>query len=260
MRGAYRNPQERPAIKDHFATDIVPCLQFAETGPLRQHLKNKSGLRAIDVGANKGFWAAAFLRDYPGQVEHIYMIDPSPENFRELTNSADSLMFTPQEIQLVSAYPYAVGDTPGMATLYTNEDGSPLASLFEHKLHGCSQDALRIDLGQSILVPMDTIDAFMQRQMLSYVDVLKVDTEGYEFPVFGGARGTFGDKAIGCAVFEFGMHQVESRHFFKDFYEFFISFDYKMYQFIDGRSVPIPRYEYRYENFTENFIFAAVAS
>jgi FkbM family methyltransferase len=257
MRGSYRKPEERPAIRIHFANDIVPGLQFAETGPLRSHLKHSGGLIAFDVGANKGFWSAAFLREYPGRVEHIYMIEQSPENFRELTNTADSLMFTEQESKLVSAYPYAVGDTPGMATLYTNDDGSPLASLFEHKLNGYSHEALRIDLGQSILVPMDTIDAFMQRQKLPYIDVLKVDTEGYEFHVFSGACDAFKLQAIGCAVFEFGMHQVESRHFFKDFYEFFASYNYRMHHFVRGGSVPIERYEYRFENFTDNFIFAA---
>jgi FkbM family methyltransferase len=258
MRGSYRTLEDRPYIRTHFANDIVPGLQFAETSPLRSHLKRNSNLVAIDVGANKGFWAAAFLREFPGRVDHVYMIDPSPENFRELMNFVDNLMFTEQELMQVSAYPYAIGDAAGMATLYTNEDGSPLASLFEHKLHGCSHDALRIDLGKSISVPFDTIDSFMKRHGLSFVDVLKADTEGCEFTVFCGARDAFRDKAIGCAVFEFGMHQVESRHFFKDFYEFFTSFNYKMYQFIDGKSVPVPRYEYKYENFTGNFIFAAV--
>lgn len=258
MRGSYRILEERPLIRTHFANDIVPRLQFAETGPLRSHLKLNSDLLAIDAGANKGFWAAAFLREYPGKVKHVYMIDPSPENFRELTNSADSLMFTEQELKRVSAYPFAVGDAPGMATLYTNDDGLPLASLFEHKLNGYSVESLRIDLGTSISVPMDTIDAFMQRQELSYVDVLKVDTEGYEFQAFSGAKRAFQNQAIGCAVFEFGMHQVESRHFFRDFYEFFASYNYTMFQFTDGVSQAIPRYEYKYENFTYNFIFCAV--
>jgi FkbM family methyltransferase len=259
MRGSYRAADERPGIRAHFAQDIVPSLQFAETGPLKHHLRPDASLIAIDVGANKGFWAAAFLREYPGKVAHVFMIDPSPENFRELTNHHDNLMFTENELKLVSSYPFAMGNSPGMATLYTNEDGSPLASLFEHKLNGYSIETLRLDLGKSMSVPFDTIDAFMERQQLAYVDVLKVDAEGYEFPVFGGATGALERHAIGCAAFEFGMHQVESRHFFKDFYEFFSKFGYKLYQFKAGGSFPVERYEYKYENFTDNFIFCAVS-
>jgi FkbM family methyltransferase len=120
MRGSYRIVEERPTIRTHFANDIVPVLQFLETRPLRSHLKKSDNLLAIDVGANKGFWAAAFLREFPGQIGHVFMIDPSPENFRELTNVSDSLVFTKEELKLVSAYPYGVGDAAGMATLYTN--------------------------------------------------------------------------------------------------------------------------------------------
>jgi Methyltransferase FkbM domain len=143
--------------------------------------------------------------------------------------------------------------------LSVHDDGSPLASLFEHKLNGNSVDSLRIELGKSISVPMDTVDDFMLRQELSYIDVLKVDTEGYEFHVFSGGARAFENHSIGCAAFEFGMHQVESRHFFKDFFEFFESYGYEMFQFVDGTSMPIPRYEYKYENFTGNFIFCAAS-
>jgi len=259
MRGSYRLLDERPMIRAHFARDIVPTLQFSETGPLKPLLRPRGPLIAIDVGANKGFWAAAFLREYPGQVGHVYMIDPSPENYRELSNYNDSLSFTEEEFRLVSAYPYAMGDAPGMATLYTNEDGSPLASLFEHKLNGYSLESMRFDLGTSISVPLDTVDAFMNRQGLAFVDVLKVDTEGYELAVFAGAEEAFKRRAIGCAAFEFGMHQVESRHFFKDFYEFFVSHNYQLYQFVGGGSTIVDRYEYKYENFTSNFTFCAVS-
>ena len=83
----------------------------------------------MDIGANKGFWAKCLIDNI--SVNHVYMIDASPENYRELTNEDDNLVFEDQAyFAKLSAYQYAMGSSRGTTTLYTNEDGSPLASLY----------------------------------------------------------------------------------------------------------------------------------
>jgi Methyltransferase FkbM domain len=130
--------------------------------------------------------------------------------------------------------------------LYTNEDGSPLASLYPHRSSGADGANLGVILDKQIPTTLKTIDTFLEEQAISHIDIMKIDTEGHEF-----------DVLIDCLFWEFGMHQVESRHFFIDFYLFFKELDYDLYLTQDQVVEPITKYSYVFENFTSNFNFAA---
>ncbi|MGH6864243.1 MAG: hypothetical protein ACRECN_08245 [Methylocella sp.] len=132
MRGTFRG-EERAQIREIWKRDLTPHFVFHETEPLRPLLSVKANIVAVDVGANKGFWTRAFIQSYGDRVKHIYMIDASPENYRELTNKEDSLLLEPGDFALTSAFHFAAGEKSGETTLYTNEEGSPLASV--HKVH-----------------------------------------------------------------------------------------------------------------------------
>jgi FkbM family methyltransferase len=139
VQGKFVGP-ERSAVADYWRVNIVPEIMRDETAPLRPVLPVQSDLVVIDIGANKGFWAAAFLRTYPGMVERIYMIDASPENHRELSNHFDNMMFTQDELRSVIAFPFAMSSAAGEVTLHTNQDGSALASLYPEATRGHGPD------------------------------------------------------------------------------------------------------------------------
>lgn len=260
MRGNYSEGAVREETREHWRRNIVPALAGAETEPLRPFLGDLKGMIALDVGANKGFWSAAFLRSYPNQVSRIYAFDPSPENFRELTNKTDNLMLTPNELELVSPFNVAMGETPGKATLFTNDDGSPLASLYRHEAGGYSHEELnKVRLDKEITVEVETIDRFLPRYRIRQVDIMKVDTEGHEWAVFQGAIGALRHGIIRNVIFEFGMHQVESRRFFKDYWVLFSDLGFRLFKIESGELVPIERYDYKYENFTDNFEIIATS-
>lgn len=258
MRGKYDDPALRAATRAQWAADNVRAIRWGEVKPLRPLLRRGRELVAIDVGANKGFWAKALLNTLGDAVAHIHMLDPSPENYRELTRREDNLIFDPEDFGRLSAYPVAAGAAAAVARLYTNEDGSPLASLYRHETNGYADGELtELRLSEAFEVPVVTIDGFIAEQGLAQVDLMKIDVEGHEFAVLEGADAALREGRIQVVSWEFGMHQVESRHFFVDFHRYLTERGYELYRLMGGSPHRIERYDYSLENFTDNFQFAA---
>ncbi|MBW3558319.1 MAG: FkbM family methyltransferase [Proteobacteria bacterium] len=256
MRGTYRDPAVREEARRTWAVEHVPSYMGGEIDPLRPLLSRHSGLVALDVGANKGFWTKALLNSFPGGVEHVHMFDPSPENFRELVEREDSLLFSPEDFPLISAHELAAGAEAGQATLHTNEDGSPIGSLYPHN-SGAAVGFGEIAFDQHYPVRVETLDLFMAKQGLEHVDILKLDIEGHELSALKGADVSLSLGRIDLVVWEFGLHQVESRDFFVDFYSYLGARGFEFYELRGCVAHPIAKYSYDLENFTTTFIYAA---
>lgn len=266
MPGKVENPEMRAQKRELWARQHIPGYMVGEVRPLIPLLSRENDLVLVDVGANKGFWTKAFLYTFRGHVRHSYMLDPSPENFAELSPRPDSLLFDEDDFQRISAHNVAASSSTGVATLYSDEGGSPMASLYSHKMSGeagalfTGDDAggLRtVRLSEELPVSTTTVDLFVSANNIEHIDVLKIDTEGHEYDVLLGARNSLLAGMVDCVFFEFGCHQVESRHFFVDFFRLFDELGYEIYLLTDGRLVPIPVYSYQYENFSGTFTFAA---
>jgi len=239
-----------------WAAEHVPSYGYGEVRPLRALVSRWRDLVALDVGANKGFWTKALLNNFPGGVARVHMLDPSPENFRELTEREDSLLFDPEDFALITAHNVAAGSAKGSALLYTNEDGSPLASLYPHTLsaQAGAQDA---PLERSITVPVVALDDFISEQRIDHVDIVKMDVEGHEFAVLEGADRALRDGRIDVLIWEFGMHQVEARRFFLDFYDLLSARGYDLYEIPNTVARRIEHYDFRFETFAADVMYAA---
>jgi FkbM family methyltransferase len=254
MQGKIAGEANRASTRKIWSEAVVPALVEAEIRPIAPLLAGRRDLVALDVGANKGYWAKGFLNTFGDAVAHIHMIEPSPENCRELSRIDDNLMFAATDFPRLSVHQLAAGARAGIATLYTNEDGSPLASLYPHTINGYAPgDLATIDLALEQDVTVTTIDLFVAAQSCPPIDIMKIDVEGHEMAVLEGAAATLERGFIDLVSLEFGMHQVESRHFFRDFHEFFSDLGFRLHFVRDGMLETVSRYEYRYENFTDNF-------
>jgi FkbM family methyltransferase len=152
----------------------------------------------------------------------------------------------------------AMGSQPGKATLYTNEEGSPLGSLYPHQEAGWIDLMKHVRLSEELVVSVDTVDRFIARSEIPSVDILKIDTEGHEMEVMLGAEEAIAADRVDLITFEFGVHQVESRHFFKDYWLHLTQRNYSLYFVTDAGDVtPIERYEYRWEQFNRNVEYIA---
>lgn len=162
----------------------------------------------LDIGANKGHWTKAVLTHFPTTVVHAF--EPQPVCARDL-----------EELYRgnanVSIHRNAVSNTEASLSLYFDFEGSGLASLSKREL-----SHLGIDFSKSVKVETLVLDQFFLANHIGQIDILKIDVEGHELAVFDGMKAML----TGCTPprviqFEFGGCNIETRTFFRDFYQLF---------------------------------------
>ena len=144
----------------------------------------------VDVGANSGAWTAKFLElSGPNQKRGI-LFEPSPVAFllvkanlrRELLNGT---------VELVQA---AVSDARGSLDFYMEDSAGETSSLLQKHSNAKST---------KITVDVTTIDEEIARRGIDFIDLLKIDTEGYDFHVLQGANHYLSNNKIGVIQFEY---------------------------------------------------------
>ncbi len=142
----------------------------------------------IDVGANVGDWTGHFLNAAKSDVRGV-LIEPSSSAIRRLVRR-----FGDQpDIQLIRA---AVADHPGEAIFHEEDDAGETSSLLNSVSRPGSTERS---------VQVTTIDEEVANVGFSYVDILKVDTEGYDLHVLRGAERTLAEARIGIIQFEYSV-------------------------------------------------------
>ena len=66
----------------------------------------------------------------------------------------------------------------------------------------CSLDVSKIDNSQQIFINSTSLDDFASQNQLPKIDILKIDTEGYEPLVFRGAQTLLKEHRIRLFIFE----------------------------------------------------------
>lgn len=141
----------------------------------------------FDVGANRGTWSSAALKKEPSI--HLYSFEPLPEQFQEL---ASHIRSHPERL-----YNFAFSNEPGKGAFYAlTGDASQLSGFFPRPPYTDSATVIEVDL--------DTIDHFCSAQGISYIDYLKIDTEGGELKVLQGAKNMLLKKNVHALQFEYG--------------------------------------------------------
>ena len=195
----------------------------------------------IDVGAHLGEYSGSFLKRFPGA--RAYCFEPVQAHF-------DLLQQAMMRVDRVELLQYALSDFEGEATIYRDSQVSALASLSKRALDHFS---ISMDLEESVKVT--TLDAFASRRGLEYVDMLKLDVEGHELNVLGGATELFSSHRVRIVQFEFGGCNLDTRTNLHDFYSFMTRHAFRMYVITRYGLERIEQYREIYEQYrTTNFV------
>ncbi|MEH2369859.1 FkbM family methyltransferase [Nostoc sp.] len=170
----------------------------------------------FDVGANIGKWSFQLNKLFP--QAQIFMFEPLPncQQIIKTQNITNSLLI-----------PCAVSSTKGLVRLHTPSETSPIASLHQ-RYDSYSQDK---DF-TTIEVNTVTIDDIIEEYKIERVDFMKMDIEGHELDALQGAKKSLKNKVIRALTFEFGIGNINSRTYFRDFYELLSSLDYQIYRIL----------------------------
>jgi FkbM family methyltransferase len=148
----------------------------------------------FDIGANNGSTALELTRRFP--LARIFSFEPHPTTYAQLSAATAA---HPQVRTINSAVGAASGTLP--MTVYTDSRVNTLKPDF-HTL-GRFQPTSPID------VPVTTVDAFCAQHAIHAIDLLKIDTEGFDLMVLHGAAGILKSGGVRFIYLECNDLQVE---------------------------------------------------
>lgn len=200
------------------------------------------GAIVFDIGANKGLWSRAMLREAGSRLVKLVAFEPSHHNRAALEAISDPRFTLVRQ---------GVSDRIGSAELHMDEPGSGLASLSKRNL-----DHVGIEMREHEVVELTTLDSYAATHGIDRVDFMKLDIEGHELAALQGAEGLLKSGAVRALSFEFGGSNIDTRTFFRDFWLLLGGYGYSIWRIVPGRApVRIEKYHERLECFaTTNFI------
>jgi len=140
----------------------------------------------FDVGANTGRAARFYLKHFPRAT--VYSFEPFQQSFEALR--ADGRLAS------VKAFNVALGSKSEEAMLHSFE-GSELNSLLAlDPKASMFLDADRLESRREVSVRVSTLDDFCEEHSIRRIDILKIDTQGYDLEVLRGARDLLASKRV----------------------------------------------------------------
>ncbi len=204
------------------------------------HLLDFTPSCILDIGGNVGSYSAELRRRWPDASIHIF--EPSPTNLPKLKARFD-------DESNIFIHPFAVSDFEGATTLFADTPGSGMGSLSHRDLSHLGISEFNNE--ESIKVVM--LEEFWKKLNGGKVDVVKLDIEGHELSAIKG-MGTL-VETVKIFQFEFGGCNIDTRTYFKDFFDFFTERSFDLYRITPTGVEAIPSYRETDEFFsTTNFL------
>lgn len=203
--------------------------------------QTKKGDYAFDIGANMGYMSQILSRAV-GPNGKVFSFEPDPLNFVKLKKH--NAMNNSNNV-----YPFqiALSKETGSLTLYhcIVDNSSSHSTIF--------YDA-RVSDTDTITVPAQTFDSFVQEQNIPKVDIIKIDVDGGEFNVIQGMKETLLNQKPIVILELFSEMLNISGMSVRTFKEYFLdNFDYVSYKLNqNGVLTESPISEYHH---TDNVVF-----
>jgi len=205
----------------------------------------KNPLIIFDVGANEGQFSKILKSELENIEYFIHAFEPNSMAFYKLKeNFGDNNHFILNN--------FGLGNEICNVKLHYDKPNSLRASVYHQNL-----DHLGISFDYHEIIHLDTLDHYCLQNNIAYIDLLKLDVEGYEINILEGSKKALHQGKIKKISFEFGECFISSRNYFKDIYSFLQSYEMKALFRITptGYLYPVEEYNEKYEQFsTTNFL------
>ncbi len=206
---------------------------------LKKNFENIAKPVIFDVGGNVGNYSLMLTKGLPHAL--IYAFEPNGNTYNQLLANVGNL---------VNCINLGMGveEKSEKIFTYSNNLTSSHASIYG----GVFRTFHRAENVVELDIQMTTLDLFCEREKLTCIDFLKIDTEGNELNVLKGGTKMLSEMKVNIIQFEFGECDVYSRVFLLDFYAMLP--DYNIYRLDSERLIPLYQYDstneiFRYQNF-----------
>ncbi len=180
----------------------------------------------FDVGAHKGETFFSFNKIF--RIKNFLSFEPSPQNFRILEKK------TQGKYNNLKIFNYALGNENNKLKFYQLKESSSSTMInlnkssnyFKKKTKILDIFNIRNIKAKEYQVPVKTIEKIMTEMSISSVDILKVDTEGYEFNILKGAKEKI--KNIRFIYFEHHFDDMlEKKYTLSDIHNYLVKHGFK---------------------------------
>lgn len=171
----------------------------------------------LDAGANVGNWVVEVNKCLP-KSGRIYAFEPQPRAAEKIR----ALQIKGCEVQQV-----ALSDRSGTRTFYTSDPTDTMGSLYER------DDTVAHDHRteyKSIEVETLRLDDFVKKLGIKRIDFMKMDLEGAELEALRGAADCMQTGVLRALSFEFGVSNINSRTYFRDYFRLLSEYGYKLFR------------------------------
>lgn len=193
---------------------------------------SSSEIIMIDVGAHRGESLRSFSQMYLGPLKYIGL-EPNPNAFIDFEKISDTIRTNNREVSCLQC---AAGHQDGTARFFlTNESAvggilQAVSGLSDRVPSGDHQIISELE------VKVVSVGSLVSRLSFERVDLLKVDTEGYDLEVLRGAQGLLDSQSVGAVLTEvfFVPYRVDQAYFW-DIASFMSELGYHFVNLYDTR-------------------------
>ena len=168
----------------------------------------------FDVGANIGQTAIKFY-DYFDEAK-IYSFEPVTSTFEILNGNT-------RQLDRISAFNVALGEQVEQLEINLFESNASV-------LNSLKKEAMNSDSSKKQVVQVTTGDIFCKQNNINQIDLLKIDTEGYEINVLKGFLNMMSQSKIKAIYCEVGLNVENNRStYLVDLINFANAANFKLY-------------------------------
>jgi len=198
----------------------------------------KPGMNFFDIGANQGFYTILASRRVGSQGK-VFAFEPAPTEFRKLRRN---LLIN--RLHNVVMESQAVGSYEGLTEFYLCLD-------YQGSFSSIRQPAYDVTSRKKVIkVPITTLDAYVQCNNISSLDLIKIDVEGGELDVLKGGGGIL-ERLRPIIMCEMDDRRTQQWGYqAREIWEFLQGYGYTWFEFThSGALKPLtPHKNYTWEN------------
>ena len=181
----------------------------------------------FDVGANNGQTAIKYAKYFP--AARVYSFEPISNTFKQLQENTAAY-------KNVSGYKIALGDKNETIQVKVFTGKASVLNSLNTSAMNSNEGAVMED------VTVETLDHFIAKNNIGAIDLLKIDTEGYELNVLRGAAETLKSNKVKLIYAEVGFTKVNKRNtYFASLVEFMEEAGYTFYGLYEISHVQLPK-------------------
>ena len=184
---------------------------------LRIKLTEKLNPVIFDIGANHGELSSSFLKLFPSSIIHAF--EPTP-------SCCESLLKIKRHNENFNFHEFAIGDKDEQKD-FNFSNYTTISSFLDLKENGDNKTNVKE-------INVRAIDSVASELGIDHIDLLKIDTQGYDLKVLNGAQNMLKDRKIGAILIELSFKSYYlGQASFVEVFEFLIERDLNLYGLYD---------------------------